>query len=271
MFDLYDMLFEVSNDVRHEILMHLRDGPSTVTNLSQKLSISLTEASRHFNRLSQAGLIRKRPEGDYSITLMGKTILSQIEPLSFVVKHNQYFQEHDATGIPTQFLNRIHELRDAEANYTKSANIMRLVEKIASIPVEAEEFSYCILDESSMELVLYSEQEEDDEKTESIVETITSGVDSRALFPSSLDKSRIPPESLKAFHDLHRLENFEFRIIDSVELFLYMNEKYSIISFPDRGHKFDYLGFEATDQRTLGWCRDVFEYYWRRSKPFLTH
>ena len=57
MFDLYDMLFEVSNDVRHEILMHLRDGPSTVTNVSQKLSISLTEASRHFNRLSQAGLV----------------------------------------------------------------------------------------------------------------------------------------------------------------------------------------------------------------------
>ena len=271
MFDLYDVLFEVSNDIRHRILIHLREGRSTVTNISQKLSISLTEASRHFNRLSEAGLIQKRPEGDYSITLMGKTILAQVEPLSFVVKHNEYFQDHDATRIPEQFLNRIHELGDAEANYTKRANIMRLVEKIGKIPVEAEEYSYCILDESSMELVLYAEPEEGNENTESIINTIMKGVVSRALFPSSLDKGRIHPEALKAFLDLHKLENFEFRIIESIDLFLYMNEKYSIISFPDGANKYDYLGFEGTDHKTRAWCIDVFEYYWSRSKPFITH
>ena len=271
MFDLYEMLFEVSNDMRHKILIYLNDRSSTVTNLSQRLSISLTETSRHFNRLSQAGLIQKKPEGDYIISLMGKTILSQIEPLSFVIKHNQYFQDHDATRIPTPFLNRIHELGDAEANYSKRANIMRVVEKIARIPVEAQKYSYCILDESSMELVLYSEPDENNENTDSIIEVISSGVDSRALFPSSLDKKRISSTSLKAFYDMHKLGNFEFRIIDRTELFLYMNEKYSIISFPDSTHKFDYLGFEATDQKTLTWSKDIFEYYWRQSEPFFTY
>ena len=271
MFDLYDMLFEVSNDIRHRILMLLRDGPDTVTHISQELDISMTEASRHFNRLSQAGLIQKNPEGDHSITLMGKTVLSQVEPLAFVVEHSDYFQGHDATRLPEQFLNRIHEIRGAEPNYMKRANIMRLVEKIAGIPVEAKEYSHCILDESSMELVLYSEPEEDNENTESIINSISSGIDSRALFPSSLDKSRIPPDSLKAFNDLHQLGNFEFRVIDSVDIFIYMNEKYSIISFPDKNNKFDYLGFESTDQKTLSWCKDVYNYYWQRSKPFLTY
>lgn len=271
MFDLYDMLFEVSNDMRHRILIYLRDSPSTVTKISQKLGISLTEASRHFNRLSQAGLIQKKPEGDYFITLMGKTILAQVEPLSFVVRHIQYFQDHDATRIPERFLNRIHELGEAEANYTKRANIMRLVEKIQRIPVEAEQYSYCILDESSMELVLYAEPDENNESTQSIIDTILRGIDSRALFPISLDKNRIPPESLKAFYDLHNLGNFEFRIIDRVDLFLYMNEKFSIISFPEKTNKYDYLGFEATDQKTLNWCKDIFDYYWDRSKPFLTY
>ena len=271
MFDLYELLFEVSNELRHRILYHLQRAPSTVTWVSQQESISMTEASRHFNRLSQAGLIRKRPEGDYVITLIGRTILSQVEPLSFVVNHSQYFHEHDATKIPESFLNRIHELSDAEANYAQPASIMRLVENIERIPIEAEEYSYCILDDSSMELVLYSEPEPNDEKTQLIIDTISGGIISRALFPSSLDRSRIPKESMEAFVDLHRLGNFEFRIINTVDLFLYMNEKYSIVSFPNRVDKFNYLGFEARDRRSLNWCKEVFDHYWARSKPFLTH
>jgi len=270
MIDLYDMLFEVSNDIRHKILITLKEKSATVTSLSQRLDISLTEASRHFNRLSQAGLIQKNPEGDFSITLMGKTVLSQVEPLSFVVEHSEYFKNHNATRIPTQFLNRLHEIREATPNYQKQANIMRLVEKIERIPLEAEEFSFCILDNSSMELVLYSEPEEDDQNTESIVESISKGTISRALFPSSLDTSRIPPDSMDAFTDLHKLENFEFRIIPQTDIFLYMNEKYAIISFPDKNNTYNYLGFESTDQQTLNWCKDLFEYYWKTSKPFLT-
>lgn len=272
MIDLYDMLFEVSNDIRHKILLILKNDSATVTNISQKLEISLTEASRHFNRLSQAGLIQKNPDGDYSITLIGKTMLAQIEPLSFIVEHSEYFRSHDATRIPKQYLNRIHEISEAQPNYTKRANIMRLVEKIGRIPLEAEEYSFCILDESSMELVLYSEPEkEKDENTESIIELISQGIISHALFPSSLDKKKIPSDSLKAFYDLHKFGNFEFRIIDDIDVFIYMNEKFVIISFPDKNGTFDYLGFESTDQRTLNWCKDLFAYYWMRSKPFLTY
>ena len=272
MIDLYDMLFEVSNDIRHKILLILRNDTATVTYISQKLEISLTEASRHFNRLSQAGLIQKNPDGYYSITLIGKTMLAQIEPLSFIVEHSEYFRNHDATRIPKQYLNRIHEISEAEPNYTKRANIMRLVEKIERIPLEAEEYSFCILDESSMELVLYSEPEkEKDENTESIIDIISQGIISHALFPSSLDKKKIPSDSLKAFYDLHKFGNFEFRIIDNIDVFVYMNEKFVIISFPDKNGAFDYLGFESTDQRTLNWCKGLFEYYWMRSKPFLTY
>ena len=271
MIDLYDMLFEVSNDIRHKILITLKENSTTVTNLSQKLEISLTEASRHFNRLSQAGLIQKNPEGDYSITLMGKTLLSQMEPLSFIIEHSEYFKNHDATRIPQQFLNRLHEIKKATPNYQKQANIMRLVEKIEHIPIEAEEFSSCILDKSSMELVLYSEPEGDNENTDLIVESISKGTISKALFPSSLDKTKIPPDSMKAFTDLHKLGNFEFRILPNIDIFLYMNEKYAIISFSNKNETYNYLGFESTDQQTLNWCQDLFEYYWKKSKSFLTY
>ena len=157
MVNLDDMLFEVSSEVRHKILEILREGSTTVTNVSNSLEISMTEASRHFNRLSQVGLIQKNPSGDYTITILGKTVLVQLGPLEYITRHSEYFDSHDATRMPEQFLNRIHELREAVPTYTNRANIMKTVQKMEETVFYAEEFYDCILDQGSMELIIYAE------------------------------------------------------------------------------------------------------------------
>lgn len=53
MVNLDDMLFEVSSEIRLRILESLMNGPATVTDVSNRLDVSMTEASRHFNRLSR--------------------------------------------------------------------------------------------------------------------------------------------------------------------------------------------------------------------------
>jgi predicted transcriptional regulator len=148
MVNLDDMLFEVSSEVRHVILVKLNEGPSTVTNLSKVLGISMTEASRHINRLAQVGLIQKNPDGDYSITILGKTVLVQLSPLEFITRHSNYFDTHDATGIPEQFLNRIHELNEAFPTYTIRANIMKTVRGMEKTLFQADEYYDCILDKA---------------------------------------------------------------------------------------------------------------------------
>lgn len=268
MVNLDDMLFEVSSEIRLRILESLMDGPATVTDVSNRLDLSMTEASRHFNRLSQVGLIRKNPDRDYSITILGKTVLAQLGPLEFITRHSDYFDSHDATRIPAKFLNRINELADADPTYTQRANVIRSVEKMKNISLEAEEYYYSILDDSSMELVLYAEP--DDESADAVKEKVESGIRYRALFPAGVEIDKIPQESLTGFIELHRSGSFEFRIIERTDLFLHMNEKgVSLLAFPDMNDNFDYLGFEAADDRTINWCREVFDHYWGSSKPFF--
>ena len=270
MVNLDDMLFEVSSEVRLKILEVLRKSPATVTSISKELDISMTEASRHVNRLAQVGLIQKMPEGDYRITILGTTVLTQLGPLEFITKHSEYFTDHDATGIPTQFLNRIHELDGATPTYTSRANIMKTVEKLGKAIVEAQEHYECIFDQSAMELVLYADPVP--ESAERLKSKVLMGLRCRVLFPDTVDFDRIHPDSLREFTALHRFENFEFRLLEDVPVFLQMNEKQiSLLAFPDKNQSIDYLGFEATDESSMKWCQNLFDYYWVLSKPFLSN
>lgn len=267
MVKLDNMLFEVSSEVRHRVLVLLNDEPRTVTSVSREMGISMTEASRHFNRLALIDLIQKKPDGEYSITILGKTVLAQLAPLEFITRHSEYFDSHDATGIPERFLNRIHELSEATPTYTSRANIMKTVEKMEKTLFEAKEFYDNIMDQSSMELIIYSEP--DRESGDQARERSERGVRSRALMPP-VDFDRIHPEALEAFTELHMSSVFEFRVLDKVPLFLQMNEKgVSLVAFPDKDGLIDFMGFEAKDEASMNWCRDVFEYYWERSKPFF--
>ena len=268
MVKLDDMLFEVSSEIRLRILESLINGSATVTDISNQLNVSMTEASRHFNRLSQVRLIQKNPDRDYNITILGKTVLTQLGPLEFTARHSDYFNSHNATRIPVKFLNRVNELTDAVPTYAQRANVMRSVEKIKNISLEAEKYYYSIIDNSSMNLVLYAEP--DNERTDFVKNKIESGIMYRTLFPIGVEMDKIHPESLRGFIELHRSGNFEFRIIERTDLFLHMNEKeVSLLAFPDMNDKFDYLGFEATDNRSINWCNEVFTYYWNNSKPFF--
>jgi predicted transcriptional regulator len=61
-------------------------------------------------RLSEALLVQKQPEGTYGITEYGKLVLQLSSSLDFVFKHKQYFVTHDVSRLPPQFVNRIGEL-----------------------------------------------------------------------------------------------------------------------------------------------------------------
>lgn len=270
MVNLDDMIFEVSSEVRLNILGMLKSSPETVTGISKELDISMTEASRHVNRLAQVGLIQKQSEGDYLITILGKTVLAQLGPLEFITRHTEYFASHDATGIPSQFLNRVHELYGATPTYTSRANIMKTVEKLGKSIAEAREHYECIFDESAMELVLYADP--DPEREDRVKSKVSMGLRCRILLPDTVDYDRIHPEAMKEFTALHRYENFEFRLLEEVPVFLQMNEKQvSLLAFPDKNKSIDYLGFEANDEHSMKWCQSLFDYYWELSKPFLSN
>lgn len=262
----HDILFEVSSETRHDILKILSEGPSVVTNVSEAIGISLTEASRHFSRLAQLELIAKRVDGTYVITLLGQTVLNQLKPLEFISKHSSYFNTHNMTLIPERFQNRIHELDGATPNYLKRVNIMRVSDSVGRVALETDEYLVGIVDDEIMEFVFYVEPDEGTYKI--LRDAKTRGIKYRVLVPPSFNPEKIHNRALEIQIELIKAGVLEYRVIESIDIFIHMSEKEaSIIAFPDEDGLYDYLGFEATDQRSLNWCRDLFEYYWAKAKP----
>ena len=262
----HDILFEVSSETRYDILRALSEGPSVVTDVSEGLGISLTEASRHFNRLAQLELIAKRVDGPYVLTLLGKTILIQLKSLEFTSKHTSYFNTHNMTLIPERFQNTIYELEAASPSYAKRVNVMRISGNVGKVAAEAEKYVLGIVDEEIMEFVFYAKPEEG---TYQLVEdALKRDVKYRVIFPKSFSPDKLHKEAFDLQAKSIKAGNFEYRVIDPVDVFIHMSEKEaSILSFPDENGLFDYLGFEAKDARSLNWCKELFEYYWDRAQP----
>jgi predicted transcriptional regulator len=78
----------------------------------------------------------------------------------------------------------------------------------------------------------------------------------------------IAEEDSEAIRKARRKGQMEERVLDRLQVYLWMNEKnVGIIAFPNTRGRFDYLGFSSTDEGTLKWCRDLYTYYWEKAMP----
>ena len=84
---LSDLLFELSNDIRYNILKLIKTTPKRPSVIASELDLSPPEVSRSFSRLNDAQLITKNVDNYYSITNLGEHILNLLEEMEFVTKH----------------------------------------------------------------------------------------------------------------------------------------------------------------------------------------
>lgn len=106
-----DMLFyELASEDRLAILRELCDAQLKMQDIARKLDLTATEASRQLQRMSQAKIIKRGPEGTYATTQFGKLLLTLLESMDFVYKYDDYFLSHDVNRIPLSFINRLGEL-----------------------------------------------------------------------------------------------------------------------------------------------------------------
>jgi predicted transcriptional regulator len=264
--EFYDVLFEVSSETRYKIMTELRTQNVGITHISNSLSISQAEASRHFRRLTQTGIIEKDPKGLYRITNFGDMIFRLLKPFSFVSKHYDYFRNRDLSSLPHQFISRLYELEKSEANYQSRANIFRLQEKITRVGPEAEEYVNVILDEEMTNFTMYNLP--NPKSVQNFTPTSKPNVHFRAILPSSFDPDKIPEPLRSKYVELVNNESREYRSCSDLSVILHSSEKeMPVLSFLSSDGEYDYLGFEATDEDSIKWNKDLFEYYWRKAYP----
>lgn len=248
---LCDLFFEFSNEDRLRMLQRLMDDNLTVTALSKELELTTQETSRHLSRLGEAGLTLKTPNGTHSLTGYGELSLKQINGFMFTNSHREYFQNHDLSSIPDEYVSRIGELNGSR--YID--DIMVIFHLIEELGRESEEYIYRLTDRYILTAIPAWET------------ALKRGVDFRLLEPRTIV---VPPEFDRGpvIRDAVINQQFKIRVIDEVKVFLALNEKrVAAISFPTNEGRMDYRGFVSENKAVHKWAKDLFEHYWAKSVP----
>jgi predicted transcriptional regulator len=237
------LFFELASESRLGILRELQIENLRMQDIARRLDVTATEAFRQLQRLSEAMLVQKQPEGTFAITQYGKLVLQLSSSLDFVFKHKNYFLTHDVWRLPCQFVNRIGELSQTNL-------IMDTIEglnKGERMFMEAEQYAWGLAEGRVPELM-----------DPIMNERIRKGVKARMLFLESfLPPNAIPPA---------KLPNLENRTLSEIPAVIGLTEKEAAICFHLVGGRTDYAGFFGKDPIFLNWVKDLFLYYWDKGK-----
>jgi len=257
---LCDLYFELSNEDRVRILHVLRENPLNITNLAKELDVTTQEVSRHVSRLTEAGLTERNTEGMFELTPYGGLTLRQIKSVEFTSRYRDYFRDHSLVNLPSEFVCQLGKLSDS----TYVDDVMVTVHRVEETLINAEDYILNVnvpYIASAFPLVR---------------DAFERGVKARFIHTEGLDVPVSMRDDRQRFVDDKLLREvtasgqYTERLLDDVDLVLYMSEReVAIVTFPMTDGKYDFYGFASTDSGTLEWCRDLFEYYWERAKPFI--
>ncbi len=228
------LFYELASESRLDILRELTGKNWKMNDLSRKLNQTTTETFRQLQRLTEAALVEKQPEGTYAITEYGRLILELTSPLKFLLKNKDYFAAHDIRRLPHQFIMRLDALSGAQL-------LLGMVEsttKISTMIGEAQKYMWGISPEPLMQ------------SFDAIAKAVPKDAEYKILSPQ-------PPS---------KLANIENRTLSDIPLIMAVTEKQAAVCFRLIGGKVDYASFLGEDPVFHDWAKDLFLYYWDKAK-----
>lgn len=226
------LFYELASESRFSILQALKLKDWKMNELAKELDLTTTETFRQLQRLTEASLAKKQPEGTYTITEYGKLILQMTLPLAFLQKNKEYFLAHDVSILPRQFIMRLDELSNAKL----LSGMVESTTKISAMIGSAKQYMWAISPEPLMQ------------QLDVISKDVPQGCEYRVLSP------QLPK----------KLANLENRTFLNPPIIMAITEKQAAVCFRLIGGKVDYANFFGEDAIFLGWAKDLFIYYWNR-------
>ena len=246
----YDLLFEVSNESRHGILLLLQKKAMRITDIAKEIDLNNPEIRRHTSRLRDVDLIQRDIEGYYHLTPYGETSLLLFQEFEFLSSNSEYFKTHSLSRIPIRFVKQIGELRES-INLANAMDFFRYTENLFK---ESKEYVWLLVDQFPMNSL------------STIVETINRGVKFRIIEPIERilnpDLDAMTSEETQALNRTRRTPLVEQRMLDEVNVLLFLSDTCCVLAFPTSDGQYDFKGFTATHDSALNWCRELFQFYW---------
>ena len=247
--------FELASEQRLAIIFRLNVRKAKISQLAKDLDITMQEAHRNVSRLQQAGLIEKDPEGIFSLTTFGNTIIKQIPTFNYLSKHKEYFSEHILGELPIKFVMRLGALDRCE--YVKG--VVAILERWKDIYREAEQYIYEIVPQVPIDLI------------EPAVSRVRQGIRYSYVLPKNVIIPRGRKDLLKKLGHSELLNKgaIERRMVDCVKVAVILNEKNAAVLFPTQKGETDMnMIFFSSDPVFHEWCLDYFRYRWYGSDIF---
>ena len=228
-----------------KVMLELQKNKVKLSQLSRKLELTVTETSRHLQRLNEANLIEKNSAGLYELTQFGRLALCMLEGINFLSAHKDYFLEYDTSGIPSEFIDRFGELW--EGVYISEA--LRNLEEGAQRIREAQKFVWILSDDILTNIIPV------------LIEKMKSPFELKIVLP----EGKFPPESVSKLP--LKTRGTEKRALTKVNVLIVITESYAVFCLPNLRGKIDYTGFIGKDPNFHKWCKELFVYYWEKAKP----
>jgi predicted transcriptional regulator len=251
--NFYNLLFEISSEDRHRLLLFLVDESANLTTISRNIGLNLPETRRHVTRLTEVDLIKRNSDSSYELTNFGKIVLEQIDEIAFFMNHKDYFQTHNVNKIPGEFKKRLGELSSSELE----TNILNYIRKMEKVLREANEEVLLLVDQFPLNHLPL------------IVDALERGVRVKIIEPTNRllnpDLEAISPEETIALDRMRIIPLLEQKMRDQINLFMYLSENNCVMAFPTNDGKNDFIGFTSKDGKSLKWSRDLFQHYWDMS------
>jgi predicted transcriptional regulator len=246
-------LFELSSEDRLRILRELEKNPMKLSRVSERFDSTVPETARNMNRLAEANLISKDPDGCFHLTPFGEQALRFLPGYEFISKHKKYLKTHTLSTLYPIYLADIGVLASSEFVDKFTYTLFNIENMIR----ESEEFVWVITDQiPASVLPIY-------------IDTLKRGVECRKIMPrnASIPSAIFTMGNDPAFTAAAREHKLESRYLDKIDLVLGLSEKeIASIMFPDLEGKFDYISFRTKDREALNWAKSLFLYYWNKAK-----
>ncbi len=228
------LFYELASESRLGILRALKEHDWKMNEVAKELDLTTTETFRQLQRLTDASLAKKQPEGTYAITEYGRLVLEFAGPMGFLLKNKEYFLTHDVRILPHQFLMRLDELSAS----TLMLGMVESTTKISQMIGAARKYMWGISPEPLMQ------------QLEVISKEVPKGCEYRVLSPQPTKK----------------LANLENRTLNEPPLIMAVTENQAAVCFRLVGGKVDYASFFGEDKAFHGWAKELFLYYWNNAK-----
>ncbi|HEX9677739.1 transcriptional regulator [Nitrososphaera sp.] len=254
--DTEKTFFELASEQRLSIIFRISEKKAKISQLAKDLGITIQEAHRNVKRLQDAGLIEKNPEGVFSLTTYGSTIIKQIPTFNYLSKHKEYFSEHVLGELPIKFIMRLGALDKCE--YVKG--VVAILERWKGIYRNADQYVYEIVPQVPIDLI------------EPAIDRVKSkGIKYSYVLPKNVIIPKGRKDLLKKLghNELLNKGAIERRMVDSVQVAVVLNEKHASVMFPTpKGETDMNMLFYSSDPIFHEWCLDYFRYRWYGSDIF---